>query len=116
MKAIWIVCAIACSVPQDVPSLPRDIEEPPPPESEPTALPAPGLDPASVCGRAEVCCRAFASATPHVVEQSACAGPAEAAAEPDAAARCRRMLAGWRTALERREGNEVPPECSAPGE
>ena len=115
MKLLWIACAVACSVPQDAPRIPPEIEGPLPHEaSEHSAFaePEPELDLSSVCGRAEVCCHAFANATPNVVAQSTCAGPREAAAQPDADARCERMMLGWRTALERNEDVELPSECS----
>lgn len=75
-------------------------------ETEALAL----LDPATECGRAQICCRAFALAF-DAVEPTACAGPGEVADEPDADAQCRRMTAGWREALERHPDADPPPEC-----
>lgn len=117
MRSIWIACAIACSAPQEVPIPPPTLGGPAPHEgSEHSPPPAPEdrLDPTTTCGRAEVCCRAFAAAVPNVDEESACVGPAEAAESGAADERCERMTAGWRAALERHPGAEPPPECSPP--
>lgn len=70
------------------------------------------LDPSTTCGRALTCCRAYAEAMPNVVAETACAGPAEVADEPDADERCSRMTHGWREALALLEGG-VPPACQA---
>ncbi len=72
------------------------------------------LDPATTCGRAQACCRAFAAATPNVVSASACAETVEAAEREDADARCERMIVGWRIALDRNADVEPPPTCAAP--
>lgn len=74
----------------------------------------PALDPESVCGRAQACCRAFAEVTPNVDASAACAEPADAAGAEDADARCRRMIIGWAAALEAHEGVEVPEVCAVP--
>lgn len=119
MRSIWVACAIACSVPPEAPVSSPVLRRPAPleaPEHSPLPEPEAVLDPATMCGRAEACCRAFAAAVPNVVEESACAGPADAAGAGDADGRCERMMAGWRTVLERHPDAEPPPECSPPDE
>lgn len=80
------------------------------PTEEPRAIEVP-LDPDSECGRARLCCEAYARAIAGVVAASACVGPAEVAGEPDAAARCDRMREGWRVALEHHPDEEPPEAC-----
>jgi len=117
LKSIWIVCAIACSVPQEPPTSTSVLEEPAlETATEDTPEADAPLDPSSACGRAEVCCRAFAAAISDVVEASACSGPREASSTSDADARCERMSAGWRETLERLPSAPPPPECSPPDE
>lgn len=84
-----------------------DAPSPSPEEREPIAM----LDPDSDCGRAELCCRAYADAIPNVVAASACVGPREASEMRDAADRCRRMRDGWRAALEHLGSGDLPAAC-----
>lgn len=84
---------------------------------EPVPEPTPAVqderrepDPASTCGRALACCRAYVGAMPDVIEASACAGVFEASDAPDPDRRCRTMTTGWRRALERMQG-EAPDGC-----
>ena len=120
MRGLWIACAIACSVPQDAPEPPTELEGPAPHEatehSAREATDGLSLDPDTACGRALACCRAFAEATPNVLAEHACVGPAEASTADDADERCARMTEGWRVALERNPDVEPPGACSAPGE
>jgi hypothetical protein len=85
-------------------SAPRIREEPlrEATHEEPASEPEPPrveLDPATACGRALACCRAFAGFVPHVVESSACAGVYEASDTADPDGRCDLMKEGWRQAL-----------------
>ena len=80
------------SAPREAPHEARPAE----PEPEPARV---ELDPATACGRALACCRAFAATLPHVVETSACAGVYEASDTDDPDGRCDRMKEGWRQAL-----------------
>lgn len=108
--------AIACSMPPE-PSergARAEVVAPRPPEpSERAEAPRAPLDPDSPCGRAERCCAAFAAVTPHVRVEVACAEPAEVADLADGAARCERMVIGWRAALERHADLEVPEDCAS---
>ncbi|HEY8432256.1 MAG TPA: hypothetical protein VIL20_27980 [Sandaracinaceae bacterium] len=111
--AAWLLCA-ACSGANGS-AEPRPRPEPERPvaparEEEPAAPSLPDPDPASTCGRALACCRAYAAAIPDVVEDSACRGVREAASEGNADARCRAIAEGWRQALALRGG--APEECS----
>ena len=93
------------------PSVQRPRVEVAPPE----IVQPPPLDPESPCGRAARCCRAWASEMPNVEGDVACAGPAEDASAPDAAARCQRMLTGWREALVLMHPDDALPDaCAAP--
>lgn len=106
LAVIALLVALGCSgasrtepragAPREEP--PREIahDEPPPPEPEPARV---ELDPATACGRALACCRAFAATLPHVVESSACAGVYEASDTADPDGRCDLMKEGWRQAL-----------------
>ncbi|MCB9597269.1 MAG: hypothetical protein H6719_31380 [Sandaracinaceae bacterium] len=119
MRSLWIAFAIACSMPPDpIPEpVPEPLEAPAPHEVAEHEDPPPArptLDPDTTCGRAERCCHAFAEAMPHVVVESACAEPGEVAELEDADARCGRMIEGWRTALDRRDGVDPPEVCASP--
>mgnify|MGYP001263559802 CR=1 FL=1 len=114
MRGLWVAFAIACSMPPEPsgPAARAEVVAPPLPEpSEREAPPRAPLDPSSPCGRAERCCVEFAAVTPHVRAEVACAEPAEVAELADGAARCERMLIGWRAALERHADAEVPEAC-----
>ena len=118
MRGLWIAFAVACSMPPEAPAAPPPgLDGPTPheadghPEPDP---PPPALDPSTVCGRAQACCRAFAEVTPNVAADVACAEPADAAGAADADARCERMIIGWRAALELHDGLEMPDACAVP--
>lgn len=109
-----VACLLVASCSRANGGEPRPRAAPEPAAVEETEAPAepalPEPDPDSTCGHALACCRAYASAIPDVVEESACHGVLEAAAEEDPDARCRVMTAGWRQALEHLSG-EAPEAC-----
>jgi hypothetical protein len=92
------------------PAVQRPRVEVAPPQIEPSPPP---LDPESPCGRAERCCRVWATDMPSVDADAACGGPAEDASAPDGDARCERMRTGWREALILLHPDAEPPEVCA---
>ena len=94
---------------EQLPRAPGTDTEPEADEPEPPVL-AP-LEPSSVCGRAQACCRAFVEVTPNARLGAACAGPAEASALEDDEA-CERMRRGWAQVLALRADVEAPGACA----